>query len=58
MRKAWGRVRWKMFAIIAFTATSTCLMGCLAVAVMNVVIRRESANVVKKQIEMLVDETD
>jgi HAMP domain-containing protein len=58
MIKAWGQVRWKMFAIIAFTATSTFLMGCLAVAVMNVVIRRESANVVKKQIEMLVDETD
>ncbi len=45
-----------MFAIIAFTGTSTFLMGCLALAVLNVVIRRESANVVKKQIEMLVQE--
>jgi HAMP domain-containing protein len=58
MRKAWGQVRWKMFAIVAFTAASTVLMGCLAAAVLNVVIRRESANLVKKQIEMLVDATD
>lgn len=56
MRKAWDQVRWKMCAIVAFTAMSTLLMGCLAVAVINVVIRRESANVVRKQIEMLVDE--
>jgi len=33
-------------------------MGCLAVAVLNVVIRRENANVVKKQIEILLGETD
>ncbi len=58
MRKMWGQVRWKMFAIVAFTATSTILMGCLAVAVLNVVIRRESANVVKKEIEVLVAETN
>jgi hypothetical protein len=57
MRKAWGQVRSKMFAIIAFTGTSTLLMGCLGVAVLNVVVRRESANVVKKQIEILAEET-
>ena len=45
-----------MFAIIAFTGTSTVLMACLAVAMMNVVVRRESANIVKKQIEILVQE--
>jgi len=57
MRKAWGQVRSKMFAIVAFSATSTFLMGCLGVAVLNVVVRRESANIVKKQIEILADET-
>jgi HAMP domain-containing protein len=57
MRKAWGLVRSKMFAIIALTGTSTVLMGCLAVAVLNVVVRREGANIVKKQIEILVEET-
>jgi hypothetical protein len=58
MREAWGQVRSKMFAIVAFTGMSTLLMGCLAVAVVNVMIRRESANVIKKQIEMLVEETE
>jgi len=53
-RRAWGRVRWKMVAIIAFTGTSTILIICLAVAVLNVVVRRESANVVEKQIQVLV----
>ena len=54
LRRAWGRVRWKMVAIITFTGTSTILIACLAVAALNVVVRRESANVVEKQIQMLV----
>jgi HAMP domain-containing protein len=57
MRKVWGQVRSKMFAIIAFTGTSTLLMGCLGVAVLNVVVRREGANIVKKQIEILAEES-
>ncbi len=58
LRRAWGRVRWKMTAIVTFTGTSAFLMACLAVATLNVVVRRESANVVKKQIEILVQERD
>jgi len=54
LRRAWGQVRWKMVAIITFTGASTILIVCLAVAVLNVVARRESANVVEKQIEVLV----
>jgi serine phosphatase RsbU (regulator of sigma subunit) len=53
-RRAWGRVRWKIAAIIIFTGTSTILIACLAVAVLNVVVRRESSNVVEKQIQILV----
>ena len=53
-RRAWGRVRWKMLAIITFTGTSAILIACLAVAALNVVVRRESANVVEKQIQVLV----
>src|ERR1700730_12864 len=52
--RAWGRVRWKIVAIITFTGTSAILIACLAVAALNVVVRRESANVVEKQIQMLV----
>jgi serine phosphatase RsbU (regulator of sigma subunit) len=54
LRHAWGQVRWKMVAIITFTGTSTVLIVCLAVAVLNVVLRRESSNVVEKQIQVLV----
>src|ERR1035438_5731384 len=54
LRRAWGRVRWKIAAIIVFTGTSTILIVCLAVAALNVVVRRESANVVEKQIQVLV----
>src|SRR4051812_16067897 len=54
LRRAWGQVRWKMVAIITFTGASTILIFCLAVALLNVVARRESANVVEKQIEVLV----
>jgi serine phosphatase RsbU (regulator of sigma subunit) len=43
-----------MVAIITFTGTSAILVACLAVAVLNVVVRRESANVVEKQIQVLV----
>ena len=54
LRRAWGRVRWKIAAIITFTGTSAILIACLALAVLNVVVRRESANVVEKQIQMFV----
>src|ERR1700676_854802 len=54
LRRAWGRVRWKIAAIITFTGTSAILIACLAVAALNVVVRRESSNVVEKQIQVLV----
>src|ERR1039457_5200944 len=54
LRRTWGRVRWKIAAIIAFTGTSAILIVCLALAALNVVVRRESANVVEKQIKLFV----
>jgi serine phosphatase RsbU (regulator of sigma subunit) len=54
LRRGWRRVRWRIAAIVAFTGTSTLLIVCLAVAALNVVVRRESANVVEKQIQLLV----
>jgi serine phosphatase RsbU (regulator of sigma subunit) len=53
-RLAWGRVRWKIVAIIVFTAASTILIACLGFAALNVVVRRESTNVVEKQIQVLI----
>jgi serine phosphatase RsbU (regulator of sigma subunit) len=54
VRRAWGRVRWKLVAIITFTLASTVLVAGLAVATLNVVVRRESTNIVEKQIQTLV----
>jgi hypothetical protein len=54
-RRAWRLVRWKMVAIITFTLSSTLLVACLAVATLNVVLRRESTNVIEKQISTLVE---
>jgi hypothetical protein len=54
-RRAWQLVRWKMVSIITFTLSSTLLIACLAVATLNVVLRRESTNVIEKQISTLVE---
>jgi hypothetical protein len=54
LHRVWGRVRWKIAAIVVFTGTSAILIACLAVAALNVAVRRESANVVEKQIQVLV----
>src|SRR5580658_7985671 len=53
IRRAWGRVRWKLVAIIILTLTSTVLVASLAIATLNVVVRRESTNIVEKQIQTL-----
>ncbi len=53
-QRAWGQVRWKMVAIIILMGSSTVLFAGLAVVIVNVVVRRESANVAEKQIQTLV----
>ena len=57
VERAWGRVRWKMVAIIVLMGGSTVLFAGLAVVIVNVVVRRESANVAEKQIQTLVQAT-
>lgn len=52
--RAWGRVRWKMAAIIFLTGSSTLLFAGIGVAIVHVVVRRESANVAERQIQTLV----
>jgi len=54
LRRAWSQVRWKMVGIITFTGASAFLIAGLAIAALNVVVRRESANVVEKEIQVLV----
>src|SRR5580704_1039784 len=52
----WGAIRWKMLIIFAFfSVVSTILSGALSVAVLNVVIRRESAYLIEERIKTVVD---
>jgi serine phosphatase RsbU (regulator of sigma subunit) len=50
-----GAIRWKMLIIfVFFSVISMSLVGCFAVAVLNVVIRRESAYLVEERIKLVV----
>lgn len=56
VKKSWGTIRWKMLIIFAFfSVISTILIGCFSVAVLNVVIRRESAYLIEERINAIVD---
>src|SRR5437868_2363467 len=56
VKKSWGEVRWKMLIIFAFfSVISTFLVACFLVAVLNVVIRRESTYLIEEQINGIVD---
>src|SRR5260370_28040504 len=56
VRKFWTRIRWKMLIIFAFCSiASMFLVGCFSVAVLNVVIRRESAYFIEERINGIVD---
>ena len=56
VKKSWGAVRWKMLIIfVFFSITSMFLVGCFSIAVLNVVIRRESAYFIEERINGIVD---
>src|SRR5207245_1897490 len=55
LARTWGRVRWKLAAIIFFLGSCIILVASLGIAALNVMVRRESANVVEKQIQVLVE---
>ena len=57
LERTWGHVRWKMVAIVVLMGSSTVLFAGLAVIIVNVVVRRESANVAARQIHTLVQAT-
>ena len=57
LKRTWGAIRWKMLVIfVFFSIISMILVGCLAVALLNVVIRRESAYLLEERIKMIVYE--
>ena len=56
LKYSWNTLRWKMLIIFAFfSVISMILVACLSIAVLNVVIRRESAFVVEERINIAVD---
>src|ERR1700716_2563367 len=56
VRQLWSAIRWKMLIIFAFfSIISTILVACLSVAVLNVVIRRESAYLIEERIKVIVE---
>ncbi|HTU47215.1 MAG TPA: SpoIIE family protein phosphatase [Bryobacteraceae bacterium] len=56
VKGAWGAVRWKMLIIfVFFSITSMFLVACFSVAVLNVVIRRESPYFIEERINGIVD---
>jgi hypothetical protein len=56
VNRARHSIRWQMLILFAFfSVLSTLLVACFAVAVLNVVIRRESAYFVEERINGIVD---
>lgn len=57
LKRSWGAIRWKMLTIfVFFSIISMILVGCFAVAILNVVIRRESAYLIEERIKTIVYE--
>jgi len=57
LKRSWGAIRWKMLIIfVFFSVISMTLVGCLAIAILNVVIRRESAYLLEERIKVAVDQ--
>jgi serine phosphatase RsbU (regulator of sigma subunit) len=59
LKRSWGAIRWKMLIIfVFFSVISMILVGCLAIAILNVVIRRESAYLLEERIKVIVDQRE
>src|SRR5215813_5757272 len=56
LRKAWGAIRWKMMIIFSFfSIASVAMITCFSIALLNVVIRRESAYLIEERIKVIVE---
>jgi|GEM_PF-1004942 len=53
---AWAAVRWKMMIIFSFfSVVSVAMITCFFIALLNVVIRRESAFLIEERIKVIVE---
>ena len=56
LRDAWAAIRWKMMIIFSFfSIVSVAMITCFSIAVLNVVIRRESAFLIEERIKVIVE---
>jgi hypothetical protein len=56
IRRFWGVIRWKMLLIFGFfSLLSVGSVSCLAIAVLNVVIRRENAYLIEERIKVILE---
>jgi hypothetical protein len=56
LRKAWAAIRWKMMIIFSFfSIVSVAMITCFSIALLNVVIRRESAYLIEERIKVIVE---
>jgi serine phosphatase RsbU (regulator of sigma subunit) len=56
VKELWSSIRWKMLIIFAFfSVISVFLVSCFSIAVLNVVIRHESAYVIEERLNGIVD---
>jgi HAMP domain-containing protein len=56
LSNAWAAIRWKMTIIFSFFGiVSVAMITCFSVALLNVVIRRESAFLIEERIKLIVE---
>lgn len=56
VKESWNAVRWQMLVIFAFfSVISTVLVACASLALLNVVVRRENADLIQERINAIVD---
>ena len=56
LSNAWAAIRWKMMIIFSFfSIVSVAMIMCFAIALLNVVIRRESAFLIEERIKVIVE---
>jgi predicted membrane protein len=55
--KFWSAIRWKVLIIFSlFFSVSSAIIGtCFSIAVLNVLIRRESAYLIEERIKIIVE---
>ena len=56
LSNAWAAIRWKMMIIFSFfNIVSVAMITCFSIALVNVVIRRESAFLIEERIKVIVE---